>query len=73
MNLDIQYKIKTNKNYIRFLRENSNWYKYLNRDPNNFKYFEEEVKNIYKLRPTDKIGRAVETIEMLQTLFTNIK
>ncbi len=70
MNIDIQFKIRNNKNYIRFLRENSNWYKYLNRDPNNFKHFEEEVKSIYKLRPTDKISRAIDTFEMLQTLFT---
>ena len=73
MNIDIQYKIKNNKNYLKFLRENSNWYKYLNRDPNNFKFFEEEVKTVYKLRPADKISRAVNTIEMLQTLFTNVK
>ncbi len=70
MNIDIQYKIKSNKYYLRYLRENSNWYKYLNRDPNNFKLFEEEVKNVYKLRPTDKISRAIDTFEMLQTLFT---
>ena len=73
MSIDIQFKIKNNKNYIKFLRENSYWYKYLNRDPNNFKLFEEEVKTVYKLRPTDKISRAVDTIEMLQTLFTNMK
>lgn len=70
MSIDIQFKIKSNKNYIRFLRENSNWYKYLNRDPNNFKYFEEEVKTVYRLRPSDKISRAMDTIEMLQTLLT---
>ena len=70
MNLDIQYIISSNKYYLRYLRENSNWYKYLNRDPNNFKLFEEEVKNVYKLRPTDKISRAIDTFEMLQTLFT---
>lgn len=70
MNIDIQFKIKSNKNYIRFLRENSNWYKYLNRDPVNFKHFEEEVKSTYKLRPTDKISRALDTFEMLQALLT---
>ncbi len=70
MNIDIQYKIKNNKYYLKYLRENSNWYKYLNRNPSNFKLFEEEVKNVYKLRPTDKISRAIDTFEMLQTLFT---
>lgn len=70
MNIDIQYKIKNNKYYLKYLRENSNWYKYLNRNPSNFKLFEEEVKNVYKLRPTDKISRAIDTFELLQTLFT---
>lgn len=70
MTIDIQYKIKNNKNYVRFLRENSNWYKYLNRDPVNFKFFEEEVKTIYQLRPTDKINKVMNTIEMLQTIFS---
>ena len=70
MNIDIQYKIKNKKYYLKYLRENSNWYKYLNRNPSNFKLFEEEVKNVYKLRPTDKISRAIDTFEMLQTLFT---
>ena len=70
MIIDIQYKIKNNKNYVRFLRENSNWYKYLNRDPVNFKFFEEEVKTIYQLRPADKINKVMNTIEMLQTIFS---
>lgn len=70
MTIDIQYKIKNNKNYVRFLRENSNWYKYLNRNPVNFKFFEEEVKTIYQLRPTDKINKVMNTIEMLQTIFS---
>lgn len=70
MNIDIQFKIKNNKNYIKFLRENSNWYKYLNRDSNNFKYFEEEVKTIYRLRPSDKISKALDTFDMIQTLFS---
>ena len=70
MSIDIQFKIKNNKNYIRFLRENSNWYKYLNRDSNNFKYFEEEVKTVYRLRPSDKISRVVDTVSMIQALLT---
>ena len=40
MDLYLQYKIKSNPNYIRFLRENSNWYKYLNRNPI---YFNETI------------------------------
>ena len=40
MNLTVQYKIKSNPNYLKFLRENSNWYKYLNRNQIFFKEFD---------------------------------
>lgn len=70
MNIEIQTRIKNNKNYIKYLRENSNWYKLLNRNRNNFKLFENEVKENYKLRPTDKIGNIIETIDMIQTILT---
>ena len=33
MTLDIQFKIKNDPNYIRYLHENSYWYKFLNRNP----------------------------------------
>lgn len=73
MSLEIQFKIKNDKNYLRFLRENSHWYKYLNRDVNNFKFFEEEVKTAYRLRPFDKIGKALDTFEMFQNLLSSFK
>lgn len=73
MTLDIQFKIKNNPNYIRYLREHSEWYKILNRDPRMFKNFEEEVKEVYKLRPTDRIAKALDTIEIVQNLLTTLK
>lgn len=73
MSLDLQFKIKKNPNYIRFLMENSYWYKYLNRNDNYFKLFESEVKEKYKLRSTDKINKALDTITVLQTLFDTLK
>lgn len=73
MTLDIQFKIKNNPYYQRYIRENSYWYKTLNRDPLQFKRFEEEVKERYHLRPTDKINRMLETVEMLQTLMSSFK
>lgn len=73
MSLEVQFKIKNNPNYLRFLRENSHWYKYLNRDGNNFKVFEEEVKTSYKLRPTDRISRALDTFDMIQSLLSSLK
>ena len=73
MSLDLQFKIKSNPNYIRFLRENSYWYKYLNRDEAYFKQFEEEVKTAYKLRTSDKVNKALTTVEMIQTVLSTLK
>ena len=44
MELDIMYKIKSNKKHYDFLRTHSYWYKYLNRDGNNYKLFIKEYK-----------------------------
>ena len=73
MVLDLQFKIKNNPNYQRYLREHSYWYKVLNRDPNTFKVFEEEVKDAYQLRTTDKICKALDTLEMVSALMSTLK
>lgn len=73
MVLDLQFRIKNNPHYQRYIREHSYWYKILNRNPNAFQQFEEEVKDTYHLRPSDRIGRMLETMEMLQTLMSSIK
>lgn len=73
MTLEIQFKIKNNSNYLRYLRENSYWYKILNRNPSSFKNFEEEVKEKYGLRPTDRIEKALETFSLIQNMISNLK
>lgn len=73
MTLDLQFKIKNNPNYIKFLRENSHWYKYLNRGSDYFTQFEEEVKTAYKLRPSDRIERVLDTFDMIQALLSTLK
>lgn len=73
MNLDIQFKIKSNPKYAQYLHENSEWYKYLNRDPSAFKLFEEKVKEDYKLRVSDRITKALNTIEIIQNVFSSFK
>lgn len=73
MNLNVQYSLKSNPNYIKYLRENSNWYKLLNREPSLFKNFVEEFKEKNKLRPTDRISKALQTIELLQNVISTIK
>ena len=73
MTLDIQFKIRSNPNYVKFVREHSEWYKILSRHPEMFKNFEEEVKTVYKLRSTDKIAKTLDTIELVQNLLTAFK
>lgn len=73
MTLDIQFKIKGNQHYQKFIRENSEWYKILNRNPDAFRQFEEVVKETYQLRPTDRISKALDTINMVQTVLSTIR
>lgn len=73
MSLDIQFKIKSDPNYQKYIRENSNWYKLLNRNPLLFNDFVNEVKTNYRLRPSDRIERILTTVEMIQAVINNIK
>jgi lipocalin len=73
MNLDIQFKINSNINYKRYLRENSNWYKILNRNPELFNDFVNEMKEKYKLRTTDKITDLVDKIQLIQMFVSALK
>lgn len=73
MNLDIQFKIKNNPRYIQYLRENSIWYKILNRNPLMFGKFEEMVKEEYRMHLSDRITKALSTIEMIQNVFSTFK
>ena len=73
MTLDIQFKLKSNPLFIKYLHENSYWYKILNRNPNMFNNFVEEVKKNYKLRTSDRINEALNTFEMISTIFSTLK
>lgn len=73
MNLDLQFRIKNNPKYLQYLRENSYWYKILNRNPLMFDRFVEKVKEDYKLRASDKISKALGTIEMFQNIISSLK
>lgn len=66
MILPIQFKIKNNPHYLRYLRSHSYWYKFLNRNPNNFKEFEEEVKKEYRLTKADRLENIFNTFEMIE-------
>ena len=73
MTLEVQFKLKSNPLFIKYLHENSYWYKILNREPNMFNEFVNEVKKNYKLRTSDKINEAINTFEMLTSIFGALK
>ncbi|MFA5602234.1 MAG: YlbE-like family protein [Bacilli bacterium] len=73
MNLEVQFKLKSNPNYIRYIRENSFWYKYLNRSPEVFPLFISEMKERYKLRSTDKLNSFISNIAFIQDIINVMK
>ena len=73
MTLDIQYNINQDENLKRFLRENSYWYKYLNRSNIFYKDFVNDMKDKYKLKPTDKLNKIMEDINMVSTFLNLLK
>ncbi len=72
MPLEIQFKLKENPLYIKYLRENNIWYKRLIRDPSSFNIFVEEMKIKYKLRPTDKLNKVADTINVVSNLLSSM-
>ena len=72
MTLELQFKLKSNPLFIKYLHENSHWYKTLNRDPEMFDVFVEEVKTNYKLRPSDKLNKALSTFEMVSAIISSL-
>lgn len=73
MNIDVQYKIKSNPMYQRFLRENSIWYKYLNRDSDNFNSFISDMRDKYELKPSDRFNKMINNINLIQNILEVFK
>ena len=73
MTLDIQFKLKSNPLYIKFLHENSYWYKILNREPSMWGEFVEKVKETYHLRTTDRISNALDAFDMITKVISTLK
>lgn len=59
--------------YQNYLRENSYWYKVLNRTPEAFKEMESQAKERYQVRTTDKIGKVLNAMEMVNALVSSFK
>lgn len=68
MELDLMYKIKSNKKHYDFLRTHSYWYKYLNRDSNNYKYFISEYKKYSREVTTNKVNDTINNIDMMTNI-----
>ena len=73
MKLDLQYKIKSDIKQINFLKENSYWYKYLNRSNIYYKDFLNDMKDKYKLKPSDRINKISKDIEILNNILDVLK
>ena len=73
MDLETQYKIKSDPRLKRFIRENSYWYKYLNRDPYLFKDFYNDMLDKYKLTRKDKLNKVLDNINMIQSFLDVLK
>ena len=73
MNLNLQYRINQDPKQKKFLRENSFWYKYLNRSEIYYKDFINDMKDKYKLKPTDKINKMIDSINMVNSFLDVLK
>ena len=73
MSLETQFTLKSNEQYISYLRSHSYWYKELNRHPSIFPTFEEEVKTTYKLRMSDRLEKIMNTMDMITSIVSSLK
>ena len=73
MVIPLQIEIKNKKNYYEYLKENSFWYKNLNRSVNSYNNFNTYIKDKYRLKITDKLGNAMDNIDMISKILDIIK
>ena len=67
MQVETRLKIKSDPNLYRYLRENSYWYKDLNRSPIFLRRLEEEMKEKYRLGPSDKIENISNSLNLIKS------
>lgn len=73
MTTEIILKINSDPRLKTFIRMYPYWYKRLNRNPLLFKEFENDMKDKFKLRPSDKLNKTLENISMIQTFLDVLK
>ena len=73
MTTEVQLKINSDPRLISFIRENPIWYKRLNRNPSLFREFNEDMKDKFKIRPSDKLNKTLDNISMIQAFLDVLK
>ena len=73
MQIDVQQKLKGNKQLLNYLHTHSYWYKYLNRDPASIKNLENEYKESVRKYKIERASETLSTIEMLTSIVNTLK
>lgn len=73
MTTELQLKISSDPRLVSFIRKYPIWYKRLNRDPLLFREFTEDMKDKFKIRPSDRLNKTLENISMIQTFLNVLK
>lgn len=73
MILQVQFALKNNPHTLAYLHEHAFWYQILNRTPERFKELNELSREYYKLRPSDRIEKMVDTLSLISNLMANFK
>ena len=73
MTTELQLKISSDPRLVSFIRQYPIWYKRLNRKPLLFKDFTEDMKDKFKIRPSDRLNKTLENISMIQTFLNVLK
>ena len=73
MTIENQIRIARDPLLTRFIREYPIWYKRLNRNPLLFREFNEDMKDKFKIRPSDKLNKTLENISMIQAFLDVLK
>ena len=73
MSLETQFTLRSNEQYITYLRSHSYWYKELKQKKKKLRDFIEEVRIFYKLRTSDRIEKAIETVEFLESILSTMQ
>ena len=61
-------KLEQDPKMMSYLKENSYWYKYLNRNPNYYNIFIKSMKEKYKIKTTDKVNKAIDSIDTVSSI-----